>query len=411
MNLGLNARLGYTAEANAKAGLLTYYVNDTFANDLAVGAIDQTFATPGPGRRTVFDTNGVLSLSGGAAVSGIGVSGLPRIDYPALILAPGMMLKVVMNHAGTSEQVGFGFTSSTSGAIGNFRIGTSAVLQFTLSGAVTIGTYEAGAHEYIVAHRCPGYYIVVKDPTTNKYRLLAHSYSFTSAGSVLKPALASRGASIFNCQLIQVPTKRWLPAPLASDGFGSAFGTTDGLGHPEGVSGGLGSGGSGVAWTQDLGTWSVVGGRAKPTSLASGGADATVNLNKTDVIAAVKFYRGTTGFLTLYLRYTDVNNHIRLGHDGTQVILIKRVSGVDTTLFTTANTFVAGAELSCQCIGTKFRVFYNNAAINGEQTMADAVLQTGTKFGIRTNDLGNEFDDFVAYAIGSDDEYSILSSF
>jgi hypothetical protein len=55
-----------------------------------------------------------------------------------------------------------------------------------------------------------------------------------------------------------------LPSPLASDGF-SVSGTTDGKGHAEGVAGGIGEGGGGLAWQSGGSTWSVSEGKMKNT--------------------------------------------------------------------------------------------------------------------------------------------------
>lgn len=386
-----------------------YLINDTFTTDRAAGAVNGTDAEPGPGRRTVIDTDGVLSLSGGSAVAASGAIGTPRIAYPLVQLAPGHLLKVIFNHASTGQLLGMAFTSAVSGAPGTYRAGSSGVIQATLNGAVTIGSYTTGIHEYVLVARCPGYFFIVKDPATTRYRLLAHSFLFAAVGQYY-PAISARGNTAIDCRSVVVPAERWAPTPLVSDGFGT-WGTSDGLGHPEGVNGTIGAGGNGVVWVQTLGTWEVTNGRAKPTALSGGGADAVIDAGKTDVIISVALHRGTTGFLTIYIRYADANNHIRLSHDGTQVVLIKRVAGADTTILTSAQTYSAGAMLMCQCIASSFRIFYNTLAVSGVQTISDAALQTGTAFGIRTNDLGNEFDDFTIYAIGSDGEYAALDGF
>lgn len=72
------------------------------------------------------------------------------------------------------------------------------------------------------------------------------------------------------------PVTLRLPAPLSSDGFGGAAGTTDGLGHPEGVAGVIGSGGAGRTWL-DQATWSNAGGAAYNAPVA--GANVMVNGN------------------------------------------------------------------------------------------------------------------------------------
>jgi hypothetical protein len=73
----------------------------------------------------------------------------------------------------------------------------------------------------------------------------------------------------FDADAYNTPYALVLPAPLSSDGFGSAFGTTDGLGHAEGVSGEVGLGGSGKTWSPTA-TWSIVAGKAVNTPTEGG---------------------------------------------------------------------------------------------------------------------------------------------
>lgn len=104
---------------------------------------------------------------------------------------------------------------------------------------------------------------------------------------------------------VRIPFDLFLPSPICSDGFGSAFGTTDGLGHSEGIAGGIGSGGGGVAWTGS--TWSVSGGKAINTPgvgsnvVVNGGFDADTNWTKQTGWSIsgglAVFVSGATGFV------------------------------------------------------------------------------------------------------------------
>jgi hypothetical protein len=128
------------------------------------------------------------------------------------------------------------------------------------------------------------------------------------------------------------------------------------------------------------------------------------------VIATVKV-TVAGGVAGLVLRYVDANNYIICHHDATNVLLVKRVAGVDTTVQTTAATYVAGAELRVIAEATKFRIFYNNLAVGTEQTIADATLLSPLKHGLYSTNVGNTFDDLVIRARGTGGEYAALDAF
>src|SRR5512144_658955 len=71
-----------------------YLLNDSFFDTLAAGAVNNTNATPGPGRRTVIDTTNLLSIGSGVAAFGTpGVaSGNPGIWYAAITRVAGLVL-------------------------------------------------------------------------------------------------------------------------------------------------------------------------------------------------------------------------------------------------------------------------------------------------------------------------------
>lgn len=409
MNLGLNSKLAYPSNANRKGGFFAYYIRDSFTDNLSVGAINGTPSVPGPGIRDIIDTNSVLSLSGGSAVvSSGGVANTPRIIYAPVILARGMLCRVVFNHSATTEVLGMGFWSAYNQSPGLFRTVSGGNVTATFSSNVVVGTFTTGVHEYVVVMRCPGRFYFIKDPSTNKYRMLAFNNISDDAGSRKYVGFGTRGTSAMNCQLIEMPTQLWLPTPLVSDGF-SGFGTTDGLGHQEGVSGGLGTGGNGLAWTQNVGTWTAASGKAKAASLTGSLAIATVDAGKTDVLVTVKL-TVSAGSNALVLRFVDNSNFVLIRRTSTNVQISKIIGGSETSVLDTVVTYVADAELVAVCGGTGFRLFYNNAAVGSEQTISDAILQTGTRVGIRSTDVNNTFDDFIAYARGSDNEYSILGT-
>jgi hypothetical protein len=224
----------------------------------------------------------------------------------------------------------------------------------------------------------------------------------------LRPSLQTRGtAAVMTSDYIRVPTPAYLPVPLASDGFVSTFGTTDGAGHAE--TSGVGSGGSGLTWTQQVGTWTVSSNRASASALSGSIAIATVPTGKADVLADVKVTR-SAGQGGLVLRYTDANNYLYANHDGTNAFIKQVLAGVTTTLITAAATYSANAVIRVDLSGVTARLYYNNAFI-GSTASINAAL-TATAHGLYVTDVTANLtvDDFVAYSKGTGGEYATLDT-
>lgn len=403
---------GAVAGPDRHIGPPYYLINDTFTTDLAAGSVNGTDAEPGPGRRKVIDTESKMAISGGAAAVSGGkaspVTGDPGHWYEisASRQAGRLMIAPFIWTSGIFQIGWSNLTISDTGRSAFQFNGANA--QARASGVnVAIGTItSATQYRASIVLRESGAFYFLKT-TTGNWLLLWIANSPTDS-TPLYPAITNFSGA-YSYQDVIVPADRWLPAPLASDGF-SAWGSTDGLGHAEGVTGGIGSGGNGEAWTANAGTWGASGGVAQASALASGQAIATVDTGAADVIATVKLTR-SGGTASVIVRYTDTDNYVRAVHTGTNAQLIKRVGGSETTLINTAATYVAGARLRVTCEGQKFRLFYNDALIGTEQTIADAGLASGTRQGLRTSDTGNTFDDFVVYARGSGGEYATLDDF
>lgn len=392
-----------------------YLINDTFTTDPGAGAVNGTRAEPGPapGGRVATDTESKMSISGGALAitpRASATNGDPGLWYGKLERRPGLLLIAQATPAATNKAFDVGFDSNQAGLLTGpavmFR-GTG-VLTERIGGspAVSLINYSsATAYAVAVVIRATGHFLFVKSGgnwlllwvsstgTTNPLYPIVHNFDATATVDYLK-----------------VPAALWLPTPPASAGF-SAWGTSDGFGHAEGVAGGLGSGGSGLTWTDDTGEWGVTAGAAY--SSGGTGTDETVHVDTAvaDVIASVKVTR-SAGSPGLIVRYADGANYVKAVHNGTNAQLIKMVAGTPTTLVNTAATYVAGAALLVICEGQKFRLYYNNALIGAEQTIADAGLASGTRQGMTNRDgVGNSFDDFAVYARGTGGEYSALDNY
>lgn len=406
MQIAIGNPIGYQSNAGKAAGVFDYLLNDTFATDRATGAVNGTPAEPGPGKRTATDGNSKLSLSGGAAViatGGVG-AGDPGLYYGPVTRAVGLIVTAQVTPSANNAQAGW--ETNTSGSIGHgWRFAGSNTLQAFVNGSpLTVGVWAANAQNMAIAARASGCYYFLK-PNGGNWTL----YWISTAGSqtpLLPAVIAESSAGVISCDYIRVYAKRWLPAPLASDGF-SIWGTTDGQGHAEGVAGGVGAGGLGELWTANVGTWGASGGAAAASALSGSLGIATVDTGVASVIVTAKVTR-SGGNAGIILRYADASNYVYAIHDGTNAKLIKRVAGSETTLVNTAATYAAGAELRVVCDGTSFRLFYNGAAIGSAQTINDAGLASGTKQGFYTSNTGNTFDDFTVYARGAGGEYAVL---
>lgn len=385
-----------------------YLISDTFTTNRSAGAVNGTRAEPGPGKRTVTDGNSKLSLSGGAAViatGGVG-AGDPGLYYGEMGRSVGLVFVAAITPTAATFQIGWETNLVASIAHG-WRLGGSSVLMAFVNGSpLTVGTWASNAQSVAVAARSLGMAYFHK-PNGGNWLLMWISAS--GSQSPLRPAfVAESTAAVVTADHIRVPAVRWLPAPLASDGF-AIWGTTDGLGHAEGVAGGVGAGGLGELWTANVGTWGASGGAAAASALSGSLGIATVDTGVASAIVTAKITR-SGGNAGIVLRYADASNYVYAIHNGTNAQLVKRVAGSETTLINTAATYAAGAELRVVCDGTSFRLFYNGAAIGSAQTISDAGLASGTKQGLYTSNTGNTFDDFTVYARGAGGEYAILDN-
>ena len=390
-----------------------YLVNDTFTTDRAAGAVNNTNAEPGPGRRLIQDGAAKLSLSGGNAVfSAGGGPNDPQIRLGPVPREPGRLLVGQFSMTSYGLEIGFdsGVNGSPDDGVGMSSANTT--VRWNLSTVVTVAANALSTiYQVAVVLRATGALHFIKGGAFTNWTLLwitavgndASAYALLTAVSA---------TSVATSAYLRVPAARWLPTPLLSDGF-STFATsaptaTDGLGHAEGIAGGLGVGGGGLWPYTQVGTWQASGGVASASALSGGVALAYLDVEALDLFVTVKVVRNS-GVAGLLLR-GDATNHVRAVHNGTNAQLIKRVAGVDTTLIDAAATYVAGAEIRAISQGQAFRLFYNNVAIGSEQTIADAGLNTDGYAGIYTTGTDNTFDDLVGYARGSGGEYAALDA-
>lgn len=402
----------------ALVGGIRYLLRDEFTTDLAAGSVNGTAAEPGPGVRAVVDTENKLSLSGGYLTFASGKAspayGDPGLWEGAITRTAGKMVIGAINLStlGYCSFIGYGTGQSGATTESLKQYSTSKVQVFCNGGALTIDVAPSlvvsTSYRGAVILKTTGTMFFIKGGIYSNWTLLyINSLSNTAT---LYPACINYNA-VFTSDFIRIPTTLWLPTPLLSDGFGGTWPMSDGLGHAEGIAGGIGAGGGGLTWTVQLGTWEIAAGVASSSALdASGISIATATLNTADAwySCILAYSAGNAGVI---VRYADAANYSYIIHDGTNVKLFEVTTAAPypgTQRGTTIKAPAAGARLIIDASGATIRIYYNEALMF---VYASAVNTTATKIGLITSNVNNTFNDAVAYAKGTGGEYSVLDKY
>jgi lysophospholipase L1-like esterase len=380
-----------------------YLLRDDFTVNVAAGSLNGTLATPGPGIRSVVDTESKMSISGGELTFAGRASpgwGDPRINYPVQARVAGKML---FNRSKSVAYYTFGYGSNPlgqpyQGAI-NFDASAFWMANENSAGPFIYYPIIGKIYSTVLIQRAAGMFFFVYDAVP---RLYHHSQTYN--GASLYPSIATYNGTVHH-KTIRIPVNRWLPMPLISDGFSAA--TSDGLGHPEGVTGGIGAGGNGAIWTDALGTFAAAGGVLTCSALSGGVGLRITTLPTSHVIASAKVYR-TAGVAGLIFHYIDANNFSRVVLDGTNMVYSQVVAGVSTDIATVAVTYVDGAVLMVICDSGYIRFKYNGVVVSSNFIYPYEYNMPGKSFGFYTTDTGNTWDDYQVYACGNEGQYTNL---
>ena len=235
-----------------------YRARDLFSIDRATGTINGTACNPGPSTRTVVDTDGKLSIAGGKLL--LSPRTTPAWGDPGLWLdvaitrVVGQRAYGTIKVADTTYYSTLGYSTNKSGVTANaIMIGDDNLSAIeAATGPVVYAAVDAT--EYPICLICAqggGAHLYIKISTNWLY----FGKWGTNTSTSLYFGISDYNATIEADNFI-IPVMLKLPAPLSSDGFGGTYPTTDGLGHPEGVT--VGAGGAGKTWVG--GTWAIVGG-------------------------------------------------------------------------------------------------------------------------------------------------------
>lgn len=408
--LGATTTLGQSISAGQR-----YWVYDAFSDDKAAGSVNGTNSTGGQ-LRTVNDTGNVLSITGGKASLAAGsADGNPGLWYPSTTRIVGRLLIIEFNATIlASKIVEMGLDTNQAGSCGGYGIRTNGTTDFrAVDGGFAFvvggGLSASSSYKLVVSIHSTGADIFLQGGAYTYPTLVWPAQ--TGSGANLFPQFNGNNATTL-FDYIKGPTSlTYCAQPLASDSFASAFGTTDGLGHVDAAST-VAAGGSGVTWTQQVGTWQTSGGVANASALSGGKAIATVPLSTADFFAIVDLTRPSAGSCGIVARYTDSSNYLICYTDGTNLKLDQVVSGSTTNLISAAVTYGAGKKAILMLDGTSARIWYSTgpSVHVGTSSSINAAL-TAANAGLYTTDTGNTFDNFHVKARGTANEHGAVSSF
>ena len=411
MTLVLAARRQIGYALGRAAGGLSWLLRDDFTTDLPAGSVNGTAAEPGPGTRTVHDIENKISIAEGKLQ--LANQATPSwydeyLYYAGITRVPGRIL-CGLNYAPNANNALFGWSNSQTpngAGAGTFEDG------FYFSADAPYFAYGTDFGRCVVLRQA-GAMRFAKGGTLATWHL--QSITNVAASSTLYPAVSVYNTPSGNIKVgyIRVPDALWLPTPLASDGFGSAFGTTDGLGHAEGIAGGIGAGGSGVAWSNVGSTWSVSGGKAINTAPSGLSQQISVlNAGTADVFVGAALTRSAAevGLALNIDSASSPANGVLVYLDGTNCKVDKIVGGVTSNVRTTAVTYSAGQRLVAAKIGSEYRIYYGVALVGALNTISDAGIVSNTLHGLYSTNVGNTLNDYTCYATGTGGEYAVLDT-
>lgn len=378
-----------------------YQIVDRFPDVHAAGTLNNSPALPGGALRplrVIADTGSNLTTDGKQALIGTsgGAANDPNITHNRSITRQAGIVQAAKCNTGNSSTHLVGWSSTSNGLTYTYRHNwNNGSLRIVPSFPTVAAMLHNSWYWHILVTRATGMFFFllgadfayptllhIERTTTTTPLWLAWSRGGTNGGNLAVTDMIVSGATYY-------------PAALASDDFTRADGAIGSLNAYDG--------GPIAAWTDRLGTAVVSSNAAGWSALTSSEALTTVDSGKTDVVMVATLTR-SGGVVGLVTRWADASNYVRVVHDGTNVVIVKRVGGVESTVSTTAATYSAGAELEVIWERTTIRVLYNGVLINAG-TITDAGIQTGTHVGLYSSNTGNTVDSFSVWARGTGGEY------
>lgn len=398
---------------------IKWLLNDSFNDTLTAGNVHGTAATPGPGTRTVVDTD----TDGVSVGSGVithanpnGGHGDPGYWLSAVTRAAGRLMVSEISIAHTNKQTVFGFDVNQSGSASEqailFDTDGNIIIRETSSGDVV--AYTAASHYLAIVLRTTGAYYFIKGGAFTNWTLWW--IDATASAATLYPVFYNiTTGQTKTLDFLRVPQQTWLPTPLAYDTFTASNGTSLDA-HASDTSGPDSQAVASRAWVETAGDWDIQSNTAQPD--ATNPALACVELNQADVVIDCDIDPDADGKGGILLRYKDTDDYwyARWKHGANdQIQLVELDGGAATARATTGKVPTADGEayeIRAISYGSTIDVFING----GDKTSyASATLhQTETKHGIMDTGAANDaFDNFTVFprTEGASGGYSTLSKF
>ena len=417
-DMGTGMGMGGRGSAGPK-GILSKI--DEFTTDRAAGSVIGTPCEPwGVANRGGVDTESKLSISSGKLVCAGGkaspAQGDPWIGIDSVITrAAGQIgaAKITINDATNTFE--FGFSNAKTGAlVGNsFRVASDTLKPYDGSTAGPTISIPTDSTEITLA-------VILRAAGAHFYRKVGSGYwkwlysTLTNTTASLYVGLSNYNAAP-QIDWIRPPFLKWLPTPLLSDNFTATNGSNDGrlsngLGHPEGVTGGIGSGGSGVAWSGSSGAIS-----GNLLVVTPGLVHHVVTFPNADIDIEVAFIRtsGSVGVVIGLDNLATPLNFIRAKHDGTNIILEVSQAGTPTTKSTVAATYGDNYRLRVRRAGTEVWVYYNSVLIGSGPTTTLSAGENANTRGVLAGVYASATASFsmaLVFPEGSNGEFSVLDS-
>jgi len=185
---------------------------------------------------------------------------------------------------------------------------------------------------------------------------------------------------------------------------------SDGLGHAEGIAGGIGSGGAGLQWEQPIGAFDI-------NSSDQFECDLIENPGWGNISIAVAECKTQDVVITCdgwaacgpCARYLDEDNLVMLYNNGAGTVVLREiVGGAINVLLSVAAVYVPGGNLRLIVDGQNVRAYYEDVLIG--TAVINSTLKS-TKHGVSAIATPTRCDNLTIYARGTNGEYEILESF
>lgn len=401
---------------------IQYLLRDEFRDTRAAGSVNSTAATPGPGTRTVVDTDGdALSVGSGVLqfANPNSTSGDPGIWYPAQTRAAGLVFICKANMTVTNQVSLMGFHNAQSGRP------DFAVLSFDNAGTIdlyngggflvqNLESYTAVTHWAAIVLKAAGAYYFIKGGTFTNWTLLYMGGNDTTA--TLYPCVTSYNTTD-SWDSVRIPDLTWLPTPLAYDTFtraNGALGSTETTGPDSQVV-------SARTWTLQAGSLTIQTNRAHSSGVNGQTDIATIDPGDNDIVATGITHLGqaaTNSKAGILLHFSDTSNYWFTWWESGGNFYIYELNGGSAT-----------ARASSTGIGVAINTDYDQQVVTDGQTItaylengnritygSAALNETATVHGIRSKQAGavtnaNQVDNFTIFPRGSDNEFSGLNKY